>query len=315
MTDQEFGNYVDKLEKKHSHYLKLAYLAAILQLDAELDETTYSAEKFDEFDGMLHGIGIDKKNLIFFDEAIKVFNLAAIAAFLQLPIGLQQRWHYNPLDERAIKTLLFDNARIASELTNSLKSTLTMLSSTTAAYTQGLSAVTRDIKQTLGLTAPQAKAVLNFRNQLETQKLLGFTSPQNRSMPEADRILLRDHMKNGSLTQFGIDRMVNKYYESLLNQRASEVATATVMNAINSGMNEMWLQGLTQGVFDSRDRKFWNTQLDNRVRPTHAVIPSMNPQGVAINSMFLTPHGLVPYPIWGMSGFYNCRCYVTLSRV
>ena len=81
--------------------------------------------------------------------------------------------------------------------------------------------------------------------------------------------------------------MVNRYYESLLNQRASEVATATVMNAINSGMNEMWNQGLNQGIFDSRDRKFWMTQLDNKVRPTHRAIPTMNPQGVAINSMFV----------------------------
>ena len=328
MTEKEFADSIDKMEKKHSNYLKLAFLAAILQLRNNIDneelDVAIANSSIDgifrvidpeQLDSLLHGIGMDKKNLIFSDEAMSVFHIAAAAMFLQLPLNIQQKWHYNPIAERVISTLLSDTSRIALELTESLKTSVSTLLNPTSVSASDLSARVRDIKQTLGLTQPQAQAVLNFRNQLETQKLLGFTAPQNRLMSETDRLLLRDHMKNGTLTQKGIDRMVKRYYESLLNQRASDIATATVMNGINSGMNELLNQGLQQSIFDSRDRKFWNTMLDKKVRPTHRAIPGMNPNGVQINSMFVTPTGNVPYPLWGMGDYVHCRCFISYGRI
>lgn len=323
--NQDHINELERLGDRYIKYLKYAFLSAIVTMnknidDAALEEADTIEEVLrevdpDQFNDLLYGIGQDKSKPIFFDEARNLFNLAAMAAFLQLTTGQQRRWNYNPTGESVIATQLSDSMRIATELTDSLKASLTIALNPTVAYTSNLSVRIRDMKQTLGLTEPQVQAVVNFRNQLENRKLFGLTAPQNRLVPEVDRILLRDHMKNNTLTPSGINRMVNRYYESLLNQRATEVATGVAMTAINAGMNTMWNQGLNQGVFDVRDRKFWVTAGDAKVRPTHRAIPGMNPQGVPINSMFITPTGLVPYPLWGMGDYVHCRCIVVLGRI
>lgn len=313
---------------KHANYMKLAFLAAVVQLANSIDNDAlryaisvnsidgiYRALGIEQFDNLLHGIGMDKKNLIFTDEAREVFNIAAMSAFLQLPFDSQIPWNYNPIGERAVQLFTSDAARIALELTDSLKAGVAIALRSGTAYTADIEQVMQSIKETIGLTSAQAQAVVNFRNQLEARKNLGLNSPQSRLLSEEDRLLVMQHFKNNILSPTQINSMVQRYYETLLNQRAREAAIGATMNAINSGMQSMWQQGLDQGILDARDRKFWVTAGDAKVRPTHRVIPGMNPDGVPINSMFITPTGLVPYPLWGMGDYVHCRCLVYLKRV
>jgi hypothetical protein len=319
---------IQKLADKHAKYLKLAFLAAIVQLRKSIDNNALieainsgSINSIlrvinpSQLDELLYGIGMPKDNLIFNDENMRVFHLAATAAFYQLLPDIQRRWNYNPINERTVSTLISDASRVASDLVATTNAGVMLNISQNLAYNTNLTARIEDIKQLIGLTSPQAQAVLNFKSQLENRKVLGFTKPTDRMLNETDRILLGNHMKNGGLTQSGIDRMVRKYSEQLLNQRASEIALASAMNSINSGMQSMWSQGVTTGALGSNNRKFWVTAGDKKVRPTHIVIPGMNPNGVVIDSMFITPTGPVPYPMWGMGDYMNCRCHVILKTV
>jgi len=328
MNQRDHLEQLQELADKHSKYLKLGFLSAIKQLRDSIDEeelangfllnSTDSILRTvdpDQFDNLLHGIGLEKPNMIFTDESMSVFHLAAIAAFLQLAPEIRQKWAYNKIADNVVARLLADSSRIAQELTFSMRSSLTTALQSIIVSNKSIVAKIKELKQTIGLTEPQIQAVLNFRSQLETRRLLGFTAPYDRAMSEADKLLLYRHMKQATMSQATIDKMVNRYYENFLNQRSTEIATATTMNAINAGMQSMWDQGFNQGILDVRDRKFWVTAGDHKVRTTHRAIPGMNPNGVAINSMFITPTGPVPFPMWGMGDYHNCRCIVVLKRI
>lgn len=324
----KYINEIQSFADKHSKYVKLAFLAAVVALSKEIDDEAltaaidsnsidaiYRALHIDEFGNLLYGIGMDKDSLIYTDETRIIFSLAAAIAFSHLSSSQQKPWNYNPIEERAVALFTSDSSRIIRELTEGTKGGATLASLRVLADKGDIEAEVLRIKQSIGLTGPQAQAVLNFRQQLESRKLLGFSSPEDRKLSSADATLVRLQMKNGTMTQGNIDAIVGRYYENILNARAESIAMASTMNAINSGINNMFEQGLYQGVFDAHDRKFWLTAGDNKVRATHRAIPNMNPNGVQLNSMFVTPTGPVPYPMWGMGDYINCRCMIYLGRI
>lgn len=323
-------DYIKELQdtaSKHAKYLKLAFLAVIVELRNKLKnnpdlvtafknrnvEEIIRIANINELDNLLHGIGMDKSNFIFSDEVRSIFNAGAMAAFWNLTVDSQKQLNFNPLNERASAFVLQDGANLARELVLNTEAGLRQAVTRLVDENAITEARIKELIQTIGLTNDQTTALLNFRSQLEARQVLGFTSPTDRRISETDRILINQHMKGNGLSKDQVDGLVNRYYESLLNKRAIDIATTESMRAIHNGQQELWQQGLDSGVLNDAYRKFWITVGDNKVRITHAVIPGMNPGGVKIDGYFATPHGPVLSPgDRSSSGFVNCRCNIII---
>lgn len=166
----------------------------------------------------------------------------------------------------------------------------------------------RYIKDTIGLTGAQAKAVINYRKQLEAKSnLYGMTPAQQRLIGIRDQQIIGRHLREGHLTKDKIDEMVTRYRKNLVKLRAETIARTESFRAVNEGRHLAWKKSVSDGLIKEGDivRK-WVTARDDRVRPNHAAIPRMNKDGVGINEPFNTPTGKIMNPPYGV----NCRCAV-----
>jgi hypothetical protein len=326
----EFIDSIQDVADRHNRYLRLSFLGAL----SEYSNFFYESENFDSllngetngiipldinpviFEEMLFGKDISKDHFIFQTEFTDLFLAVAAIAYLSLPTNVKSKWSFNKLDPYISEIVSSKTLQIASELTLSMRVSLSYslneIIRSSASYSEKL----KMLKTSMGLTPALIQSVNNYRQQLENRKLMGFTAPYDRLVSESDKLLLYNHMKGHAvLNQSVIDKLVDRYYNNLLKSRFEEIALGAAMTAINAATNAVWNQAYVAGAIDDTYRKFWVTMGDHKVRATHRVIPSMNPNGVKINSMFVTPTGPVPYPMWGMGDYHRCRCVVILAKI
>lgn len=189
-------------------------------------------------------------------------------------------------------------------------------------------ATARDVRQAIGLTTKQAKAVANFRAQLETFHLRTSAKGWNLGgkidrvngrqvfRPDADGTpldgiderRLRDFRFDGTLrrametgkplTPAQIDKMVEAYRRKFLRFRAETIARTEALRATNQGVQEAWRQAILDGKADAGlVRRQWVVAKDERLCPTCSPVPGMNPErGVLMDEPFKTPDGPVMLP-------------------
>jgi len=202
--------------------------------------------------------------------------------------------------------------------------------------------VARQVKGIIGLTDRQAKAVQNYRKQLETfhqrRSASGFGLGNKVSRVNGTQVLalnpdgtpkdginerrLRDFrfdgqlqraMDNGTpLTKAQIDKMVAAYERKYLAYRSRTIARTEATRTNNIGIQDAWQQGLEKGVVkEELTRKQWVVARDERLCEICGPIPSMNPKkGVKHAQPFLTPDGPVSLP----PIHPNCRCTVVYRQ-
>jgi len=172
----------------------------------------------------------------------------------------------------------------------------------------------RDIRDSIGLTPDMAAAVRNFRMQLLTGEPWAGKLPWERRLSAADRARARRIYEQGGATFTRIDSIVERYYRSLLNRRALNIARTESHRAFIEGQQNIWRQAAARGFIDSNlTRRMWIVTPDDRLRPDHAAIPGMNPNGVGLTEPFQTPFGPVMGPGDGVPQLINCRCTVALE--
>lgn len=311
-------------------YLRDAFLASINEirnglislpeLEAALNsgsiDAIIKATHVDKLDDLLFGVGLNNDAYVFSTQMQSAFIAGATTAISNLVATKQKGIAFNPLGERAVSIMLTRGADTISDLTGTTRDGVRSIISRVIADGSNPVRASKEIRQLIGLTSEQAQAVINFRRQLESQQVLGLTNPAERRLDAVSQSMIRRHMREGNFTTQNIDDMVDKYYASLLNQRAITIARTESMSAVNAGQMELWEQGLDSGVFDDNvDRKFWITTPDDRLRPTHKAIPNMNPFGVKIRAMFITPFGPVYGPQDMNVNLINCRCVVILGEI
>lgn len=203
-------------------------------------------------------------------------------------------------------------------------------------------AVARDVKQTVGLTDRQAKAVLNFRRELETfharKTAAGWNlgakisrapggaqtfavDPDGNPLDGIMERRLRDFrfdrtlanaMKTGKpLKPEQIDKMVEAYQRKYLQYRSQTIARTEAIRSLNAGQHLAWEQAVEQGVVKADlIRRRWVVAKDERTCPTCRPIPRMNQGdegfGIGVNQEFRTPAGPMRLP----PAHPNCRCTV-----
>lgn len=268
----------------------------------------------DKLEDLLYGAGLGKDSYVFAAEIYAAFRAGVDVSVKMLSDEAQKIFYYDALNDRAVANLKLYGANTVKDISVSTRQGLrTALIEHVKTYANPEKAA-GEVRQLLGLTDSQMKAVLNFRNQLEQKKLFGLTDPTKRRLNAIDRSMIGRHMREGNFSQANIDAMVEKYYKSLLNKRAKDIARTESQNAVHNGQLEMWIQGIEQGLFDDTDRKFWIVTPDDRLRPTHAAIPMMNPFGVPITHSFITPFGPVMSPGDSNVNLINCRCGCVLGK-
>lgn len=202
--------------------------------------------------------------------------------------------------------------------------------------------VAREVKGAIGLTTRQAKAVANYRKELETFHLrrsakgfgLGNSidrvngrqvfKPDEDGTPQdgIDERRLRDFRFDGQLktameqskplSEAQINKMVEAYERKYLKFRSETIARTEALRTTNFGVQDGWRQAIEDQVADEKlVRRRWVVAADERLCEVCSAVPGMNPKkGVKFDQPFGTPKGPVMLP----PIHPNCRCTVFLRQ-
>lgn len=173
----------------------------------------------------------------------------------------------------------------------------------------------REIRNSVGLTADQASWVDNFRTQLETGELNGWTPIDERRLSATDQQMAQSEFDSPNSDPTVIDLLVDKYQFSLINKRAMDISVTEIHDASIAGQDDLWGDAVDAGYLDPATvTRHWGGTDDGRERDSHIQVPIDNPDGVGLDEDFDTEVGPVHAP--GQSGEpsfdINCRCYVYL---
>jgi len=176
-------------------------------------------------------------------------------------------------------------------------------------YEEGLhpSVLARSLKNDIGLTKPQARALANYRRALTSGNFTGALSQDLRDH-RFDTTLNRLRRVGGKLDAGKADKIVDRYRKRLLQHRANTIARTELNRAAHAGQQEVWRQAQTQGLLPKDARKVWFT---NDPCPLCAPIPGMNPNGVGLTEAFDTLTGSLLHP----PVHPNCMCGIGTKRV
>lgn len=168
----------------------------------------------------------------------------------------------------------------------------------------------RALKQQLPLTAQQNAYVANFEAKLRSDKRLALRNKLR------DRRYDRSLHSESELSEEKIAVMVDRYRENWRRSRALGVARFELGRAANASNLAVYEKALTEGRLDPAVRKHWVHMHDDRVRTSHLLIPEMNPDGVPVDGVFVTPLGQLRYPLdpdGEIADVAGCRCSLIFS--
>lgn len=170
--------------------------------------------------------------------------------------------------------------------------------------------VARRMRDSVGLTSNQERAVKNFEKLLRERKSEALT----RALRDKrfDRSIISAITNERPLTEKQIAKMVGRYREKYVKYRAETIARTEAIRLLNFGQQQFWQQAINDGkVAQDRLIKKWIPTYDGRLREAHASIPRMNPDGVGFTDAFQSPLGPIRFPgdPQGVAAnVINCRC-------
>jgi len=165
-----------------------------------------------------------------------------------------------------------------------------------------------EIRESVGLTANQARAVTNYERLLRE----GNREALTRQLRDRrfDRTVIASINSDVPLTDEQIARMVSRYRERQLNYRGNVIAQVEGLRAVGEGDEAFWGQKVDDGTFGQEQIfRRWVTQRDERVRGSHKSIHgTVKPLG----EEFITGNGnrlrFPGDPNAPASETVNCRC-------
>lgn len=172
--------------------------------------------------------------------------------------------------------------------------------------------VARRVKEGLGLSAHQERAVQNYRRALEELDSRAL----ERRLRDArfDPTVARAIREGKPLSSDQIDKMVARYTDRFIKRRSETIARTEAIRMLSQGQKSFWDQAVADGSIErTRLRRFWIPTNDARLREAHAAIPRMNKEGVGIDESFKSPLGAINYPgdpSASAANTINCRCAV-----
>ena len=322
VSQQQQVNEIRRIIDKFTPRLRLAFLEAIkgVKGQVKMKELTaalasnritsaMSAVNVESLEDFLRGVGLPPGTVSFNEELIAGFSAGGVTTINSFPKRISVNMAFDLLNPNTVRFMENYRVPLIRELTR--KTREGVLEAVQRGLISGKSPTkqARQIRELIGLTKVQSRAVVNFREQLETREVLGFTRPDKRRLSAVERRLVARHMKEGGLTSKQIDSMVNRYNQSLVNRRALNIGRTEAVRSSAKGQLDTWRQAKRKRLLSPNARKKWIVTPDDRLRDTHARIPGMNPQGRGIDEPFRTPIGLFMNPPIET----NDRCSMVLS--
>lgn len=300
--------------------LRRAFLAAVERLRGRIDvDALAQAIEAGDIEGAMQVIGADtlgpEWQAAGLTESLQDSVRAGAAVARQnLPDSVSMFMRFDLVNPRAAEAIRRNELRLIREVTDETRAAVREVVQDAVVSGGNPRVQARTIKQHVGLTRKQSRALRNFRDQLEQQtNVPGGRSMQpagSRRLNAVERRQAARQVRDGGMTQADIDSMVRNYERRLTRLRAETIARTETQRAAAEGQLEQWRQAAEQGLLDiSTVRRKWITAGDERVRSWHADIPFLNPDGVKLDEDFVTEFGPVAMPPAGP----NCRCTVILE--
>jgi hypothetical protein len=130
----------------------------------------------------------------------------------------------------------------------------------------------------IGLTAPQAQAAMNYREQLVDSGL------------SLDRV----------------NTLMDRYVKKKIRERSKNIARTEVITSLNRGQQESWRQAQSEGLLPKEAQKEVIVTPDDRLCP---ICAPLDGQTVLVKEPFQTARGEFMSPAFHPS----CRCSIGLS--
>ena len=161
----------------------------------------------------------------------------------------------------------------------------------------------------IGLHSVQERWVANYQRDLASSDPAVLRSLLNRGLRDKrfDRTVQKAINEGTTIPADTQSRMRTAYANRTLKYRADNIARTETLRSMGAAQTEGYQQAINKGTVDPKTiKRYWVTAGDERVRPTHRMIPRMNPNGVGWNEPFRTPTG----PSMHAPHDYdiNCRC-------
>ena len=217
---------------------------------------------------------------------------------------------FDAVNSRAVGHLQAVRLRLISEITEQQREAISQ--SLTDGLTSGLNPRQQaiDVRRSIGLTAPQRRAVENYRLALER----GSADALDRQLRDrrSDSSVRRAIREGRPLSARQIDSMVERYRSRTLRYRARTIARTESLRALHAGSDEGYRQIIESASVDvSEIVRTWHTARDERVRPTHVAASG---QKRGLDESFVVGGVLLRYP--GDSRgpareTVRCRCIAT----
>lgn len=169
----------------------------------------------------------------------------------------------------------------------------------------------RVFRDSIGLTAKQQQAVMNYRN-----SLLGLDRDAlNRGLRDRrfDSTVERAIRDGNPLSAAQVQRMTERYRERMLKYRAEVIARTEALRSVHEGAQAMYDQAIGNGDLRADQLiRTWNTARDERVRPSHQ---TMDGQERGYDEPFVSGKGaLLMFPGDSRAPAeetIQCRCVVS----
>lgn len=181
---------------------------------------------------------------------------------------------------------------------------------------KSLDAVARDLRVTVGLTAYQARNVLNYRRELEELDAAAML----RALRDRryDSTVRRAIENKESLSAEQVTKMVEAYHRRYVAYRSITIARTEGLRAANMGVMASAYQAIDDGVVEPQNVvKRWIAKIDDKTRDTHAELNGQQIRGV--DSPFQSSSGaLLAFPgdpSAPASETINCRCSLAFTML
>lgn len=337
-------NEIERLAGKLEPQLAKAILAGLQKMGADADlDLIVAALQSGDVSKVIAALAIDPKAA--FSEVSPAIqgglyaSGAATAATIRLTGAA---FAFDQLNPRLITWLQTYNLGLIRQISDSTKEAVRSVLVSGMTDGKNPKDVARQIKGIVGLTERQAKAVMNYRKELETfhlkrtagsfglgRKVNSVNGTQVTILDEdglnSDGVnarRLRDFRYDGQLSRAvetgkplspeQIDKMVAAYQRKYLAYRSRTIARTEALRTTNMGVQDAWRQAIEdQVVQESLVRRQWVVAKDERLCEWCSPIPKMNAKrGVKLDQPFATPKGPVTLP----PVHPNCRCTVFIRQ-
>lgn len=222
--------------------------------------------------------------------------------------SIKQSFSFMASTQRVTDYLRSKSIKRVVEITNQQREALREIMAVSVERNWGKKKTAHELKNVIGLTARQVRAIENYRKELEE----GSKSAIDRAL--RDKRFDSSILSQTELSPEKIDKMVEAYRHRMLNYRVKQLAENEVLQAISVAQDEAMQQAVQSGRVPRTIKKYWHHRADSRVRDSHVSTPMLNSGGVAFNGLFRTGNGnLLRFPrdpSAPADDVVNCRCYV-----